>query len=74
MTHPEYSRGRKRNAATASGKPEADAPEKTVMRVGREARKRAGPDGPDATVIGDTFKAQPDGEDKQAVAGDAPRG
>lgn len=59
MSSHDQSEGRKRNAATPGGKPEADASEKAVMRVGRESRKRAGPDGPDATVVGNTFKTPP---------------
>ena len=55
----EQSHGRARNAATPGGKPEAAESDKAVMRVGRESRRRAGPDGPDATVVGDTFKASP---------------
>lgn len=50
---PKQSEGRARNAATPGGKPQAD---EAVERVGRESRKRAGPDGPDATVVGDLFK------------------
>lgn len=56
----EQSRGRDRNAATPGGKPEADESDEAVLRVGRESRKRAGPDGPDATVVGDLFKRPPD--------------
>ncbi|WP_312145853.1 hypothetical protein [Brevundimonas sp.] len=56
----EQSRGRARNAATPGGKPEADESDEAVVRTGRESRKRAGPDGPDATVVGDTFKRPAD--------------
>jgi len=55
----EQSHGRTRNAATPGGKPEAAESDKAVMRVGRESRRRAGPDGPDATVVGDIFKTPP---------------
>lgn len=55
----EQSFGRARNAATPGGKPEAAESDKAVMRVGRESRRRAGPDGPDATVVGDIFKTPP---------------
>ncbi len=54
------SRGRTRNAATPGGKPKPDEQDEAVMRVGRKSRQRAGPDGPDATVVGDTFKRPPD--------------
>lgn len=57
---PEQSPGRARNAATPGGKPEADDSDEAVTRVGRESRRRAGPDGPDATVVGDLFKRPPD--------------
>ena len=57
---PEQSRGRAGNAATPGGKPTPDEPDEGVLRVGRESRQRAGPDGPDATVVGDIFKRPPD--------------
>ena len=54
------SRGRARNAATPGGRPEAAESDQAVARVGRKSRKRAGPDGPDATVVGDIFKRPAD--------------
>lgn len=48
--------GRKKNAADSGGKPDPATPAKDVKRTGRESTRRAGPDGPDAKVIGDTFK------------------
>ena len=59
MEEPKQSEGRERNAATPGGKPEADTPDEAVRRVGRQSRGRAGPDGPDAREIGDTFKKAP---------------
>ncbi|WP_415289084.1 hypothetical protein RSD66_04005 [Brevundimonas sp. S1H14] len=59
MTDPKQSEGRRRNAALPGGKPDADTSEEAVRRVGRESRRRAGPDGPDAREIGDTFKQEP---------------
>jgi len=56
----QQSRGRARNAATPGGKPKPDEHDEAVVRVGRESRQRAGPDGPDATVVGDLFKRPPD--------------
>ena len=51
--------GRRENAATPDGGPTPDTPEEAVLRTGRMSRRRAGPDGPDASVIGDTFKHGP---------------
>lgn len=50
------SEGRDANGAVPSGKPDAATPEKDVKRVGEQSRRKAGPDGPDAAAIGDTFK------------------
>lgn len=33
--------------------------ESGTVRTGKESRRRAGPDGPDATEVGDTFKRKP---------------
>lgn len=59
MGQQKQSEGRERNAAIPGGKPDADTPDEAVRRVGRESRRRAGPDGPDAREIGDTFKTTP---------------
>lgn len=59
MGQQKQSEGRERNAAIPGGKPDADTPDEAVRRVGRESRRRAGPDGPDAREIGDTFKKTP---------------
>lgn len=48
--------GRKANAAEPGGKPDASTSDAAVKRTGRESTRRAGPDGPDAKAIGDTFK------------------
>jgi len=48
--------GRDANGAAAGGKPDPLTSDEAVVRTGRKSRKAAGPDGPDATVIGDTFK------------------
>lgn len=48
--------GREQNGATPGGKPDASTSDKAVRRVGKKERKSAGPDGPDAREIGDTFK------------------
>ena len=39
--------------------PDGSTSEAAVKRTGLKSRRAAGPDGPDATVIGDTFKAKP---------------
>lgn len=54
------SRGREINAASPGGKPDPATSDDAVKRTGLKARKAAGPDGPDATVVGDTFKRAPD--------------
>jgi len=50
------SEGRTRNAAIPGGKPDASTSETEVKTVGERSRHAAGPDGPDATEVGDTFK------------------
>lgn len=65
MRPEEQSAGRRKNAASPAGKSTPDASDEAARRVGRESRRRAGPDGPDAREIGDTFKAAPE----QSVAG-----
>jgi len=70
MGKQKQSEGRERNAAIPGGKPDADTPDDAVRRVGRESRRRAGPDGPDAREIGDTFKkgsAPPSGAAPQSA-------
>lgn len=52
----EQSPGRKANGAAPGGKPEPGMSSDTVKRNGRRERSSAGPDGPDAAVIGKTFK------------------
>jgi len=53
------SSGRQANGAHPGGKPDASTSEEAVLRTGRRSQKAAGPDGPDATVVGDTFKTPP---------------
>lgn len=53
------SQGREDNAATPGGKPDAATSDAAVKRTGEQARRSAGPDGPDATEVGDTFKRHP---------------
>lgn len=53
--------GREKNGAEPLGKPDALTPEAEVKKVGQHERRTAGPDGPDATEVGDTFKNAPGG-------------
>lgn len=52
----QQSKGREDNGAEPGGKPGADVSDAAVKRVGRQSQKKAGPDGPDAREIGNTFK------------------
>ena len=60
MSDPKQSEGRKRNGAMPGGKPDGSTSEADVRRTGEASRRKAGPDGPDATEVGDTFKSGPD--------------
>jgi ribonucleotide monophosphatase NagD (HAD superfamily) len=53
------SQGRQDNAASPGGKPDPATSDEAVRRTGLKSRKAAGPDEPDATVVGDTFKTAP---------------
>lgn len=53
--------GRKANGAIPAGRPDATTSDKEIEKVGRESTRRAGPDGPDATEVGNTFKRRPKG-------------
>lgn len=59
MADDKQSEGRKANGAAPGGKPSPDTPETEVKKVGRRETETAGPDGPDAAVIGATFKSSP---------------
>ena len=48
--------GRRKNGATPGGKPDGSTSDKAVKKNGRRERQSAGPDGPDASVVGETFK------------------
>ncbi len=61
MGDAKQSKGRERNAARPGGKPDPATSDEAVRRVGQESQRRAGPDGPDAREIGDTFKTPPTG-------------
>lgn len=51
--------GRRKNGAEPLGKPDPLTSDADVKKVGEQARRSAGPDGPDATEVGDTFKRKP---------------
>ncbi len=55
---PKQSPGRTRNGASPVTKSTPDSSEKKAQKTQAESRKRAGPDGPDAEVVGNTFKRQ----------------
>lgn len=48
--------GRKANGADPAGKPDPATSSKAVKAVGKRETTTAGPDGPDASEIGETFK------------------
>lgn len=50
--------GRKKNAAQPLGEQPGLVSKKGVKRTGERSRRAAGPDGPDARKVGDTFKRQ----------------
>jgi hypothetical protein len=58
MTKADNSKGREANAAQPLGERKGTASKAETIRTGREERKTAGPDGPDAGAVGKTFKDQ----------------
>lgn len=56
MSRPDQTEGRKANGAIPGGKPDAATPDKAVTSTGRLSTTKAGPDGPSAAEVGDTFK------------------
>jgi hypothetical protein len=59
MTEKDNTEGRERNAAQPLGERRGQISHKGTIRGGERSRRRAGPDGPDAREVGDTFKQQP---------------
>jgi hypothetical protein len=53
---PRQSAGRKANAAQPPGQRPGLVSRAGVKRTGEKSRRVAGPDGPDAAEVGDTFK------------------
>lgn len=51
--------GRAENSALPPMRPDASTSDEAVKRVGKDSSRKAGPDGPDATEIGYTFKRAP---------------
>lgn len=62
MIDKNQSEGREDNGATPAGKPDASTSDKAVKDTGQKERTTAGPDGPDASDVGDTFKHAPGGK------------
>lgn len=54
--------GRDANGATPAGKPDASTSDAAVRETGQKERRSAGPDGPDAGEVGETFKNSPGGK------------
>lgn len=52
----EQTDGRKANGASPGGKPDPATSSKDVKAVGKREAATAGPDGPDAAEVGETFK------------------
>lgn len=55
----EQTDGREQNEAEPAGDFTALGGKDAVKRTGERSRQAAGPDGGDAKVVGDTFKARP---------------
>ena len=58
----DQSEGREKNGAAPGGKPDASTSREAVKANGRREAESAGPDGPDASKVGDTFKQSPGGD------------
>lgn len=50
-------KGREKNGASPGGKPDASTSDKDVKKTGKAETRSAGPDGPDASEVGETFKS-----------------
>lgn len=59
MSDNRQSKGREANGAIPGGNPDPADSDAEVRKVGRQSTRAAGPDGPDATEVGDTFKKKP---------------
>lgn len=61
MTEKPNTAGREKNEALPLGERPGLVSNKATERTGKAETCSAGPDGPDATVVGDTFKKPPAG-------------
>lgn len=59
MTDKIQTPGRDDNGAIPLGRPDASTSDAAVKRNAEREKTSAGPDGPDAAEVGDTFKKQP---------------
>jgi hypothetical protein len=59
MTEKQNSEGRERNDAQPLGERRGLISHAGTLRGGERSRRRAGPDGPDAREVGDTFRREP---------------
>lgn len=59
MDDKSQTKGRDENGAIPLGKPDASTSDRAVKDNAAVEQRSAGPDGPDATEVGDTFKQQP---------------
>ena len=59
MSDRNQTEGRDDNGAIPPGKPDASTSDAAVRRNAEREKRSAGPDGPDATEVGDTFKTPP---------------
>ena len=59
MTDKIQTPGREDNGAIPLGRPDASTSDAAVKRNAERENNSAGPDGPDATEVGDTFKQKP---------------
>ncbi|HYD26566.1 hypothetical protein [Brevundimonas sp.] len=56
---PIQTEGRDDNGAIPLGRPDASTSDAAVKRNAEREKQTAGPDGPDATEVGDTFRKRP---------------
>lgn len=62
MTEKNNTEGREANEALPLGERPGLVSDKDTIKTGHKERRTAGPDGGDATEIGDTFKNSPGGK------------
>jgi hypothetical protein len=74
MSEQSNSDGREENQAPPLGQRTGLVSNKGAERTGQAERKSAGPDGPDATEVGDTFKGPKDDAAEASASAIAPLG